>query len=89
MIGWIMTTSSYEDSVSTTVGKPGFLETTCAKSIIWEDDASPEVLMVLVSVDCDRLCLPEVTSSGKGSFKANLRKRRGIGIFYSTITDLF
>ena len=50
-IGWIVTTSSYEDSVSTTVDKPGFVETTCANSSIWEDDASLEVLIVLVSVE--------------------------------------
>ena len=84
-----MTTSSYEDFVSTIVDKPGFVETTCADSGIWEDDASPEVLMVLVSVERCRLHRPEEASGGKGGFNASLRKRRGNGFSSSTITDLF
>ena len=60
-IGWIVTIGSYEDSISTTVEKPGFVETTCANSGIWEDDASPKVLMALVLVE---RCLRE--RRGKG-----------------------
>ena len=80
---------SYEDSISTTLYKPGFVETTCADSGIWEDDASLEVLMVLVSIERCHLHHLEVTSSGKGGFNASLRERRGKGFSSSTMNDLF
>ena len=51
LIGWIVTMGSCEDSISTTVDKPGFVEKTCVDSGIWEYDASPEVLIVQVSVE--------------------------------------
>ena len=87
-IEWIMTIGSCEDSVLTTVDKPGYVEIIWAKSSL-NDDVSPEVWIVLDSADCDRLHLPEITSNGKGGFKANLREKRGVGFFSSTITDLF
>ena len=74
LIGWIMTTSSCEDSALITVDEPRFVETNCADSGIWEDDASLEVLMVLVSVERCRLHRPEVTFGGKGSFNASLHE---------------
>ena len=88
-IGWILTMGSYEDSVSTTIDKPKFVETTCANSGIWEYDASPEVLVVLVLVEWRRLHQPGLTSGGKDGFNANLRERRGKGFFYSMMIDLF
>ena len=51
LIGWIVTTDNGDDFVSTTVDEIGFVETTCADSGIWEDDASPEVPIVLVLVE--------------------------------------
>ena len=48
-----------------------------------------KVQIVLDSTDRDLLRLPEITYGGKGGFKANLRERRGIGFFSSTIIDLF
>ena len=50
-------------------------------------DVSPEVKIVLDSSDHNHLHLLEVTSSGKGGFKANLRERRGVGLCSSTIAD--
>ena len=88
VIVWIVTTGSCEDSVSTIVDKLGCVETIWANSSL-KDDVSPEVQIVLDSTDRDRLHLLEVTSSGKGGFKANLHEWRGIGVFSSTITDLF
>ena len=58
VIGWIVTTGSYEDSVSITVDEPGFVETNCADSGICEDDVAPKVLIVLVSVERCHLCRP-------------------------------
>ena len=84
-----MTTGCCENSVSTTVDEPGCVETTWANSGLLENDVSLEVRIVLDSEDRDHLHLPEVTSGGKGGFKANLRKRQGKGFFSSTITDLF
>ena len=51
LIGWIVTTGNCEDFVSRTVDELGIVETTCAKSTVWEDYSSPEVLMVLVLVE--------------------------------------
>ena len=79
LIGWIVTTCSCEDSVSTIVEKPIFVEKTCSDSGICEYDSSPEVLMVLVSVEQCRLHRLEVTSGGKGGFNANFHERRGNG----------
>ena len=87
-IGWIVTTSSCEHSVLTTVNEPGCVEKIWANSGL-KDDVSPKVQIVLDSADRDRLRLPEVTSSGKGGFKGNLHERRGIRLCSSTITDLF
>ena len=70
-IEWIVTTGSCEDSVSTTVDEPGCVEKIWANSGL-KDDVSPEVQIVLDLEDRDRLRLPEVTSSGKGGFKANI-----------------
>ena len=87
-IEWIVTTGSYEESISTTVNKPRCVETIWANSGL-NDDVSLEVQIVLDSADRDRLRLPEVTSEGKGGFKDNLRERQGVGFCSSTITDLF
>ena len=87
-IEWIMTKGSCEYSVLTIVDEPGCVETIWAKSGL-NDDVSPEVRIVLYLADCDRLHLPEVTSDGKGGFKANLRERRGVQLCSSMITNLF
>ena len=84
----IVTTGSYEDSVSTTINEPGCVETIWAKFGL-KDDVFPEVRIVLDLADRDRFHLPEVTSSGKGGFNASLRERWGKGFCSSTITDLF
>ena len=84
-----MTTGSFEDSISTTVDELVFVETTCVNSGIWEDDASPEVLMVLVLVERCRLRHTEVAFGGKGGFNASLHERRGKGFYSSTMTYLF
>ena len=89
LIGWIVTTCSYEDSVSTTVDEPGFVETNCGDFGICEYDASLEVLMVLVLVEWCRFRWPEVTFGVKGGLSAILCKRRGKGCSSSTTTDLF
>ena len=77
IIGWIMTTGSFEDSISTIVDEQGFVETTCVESGICEDDVTPEVLIVLVSVERCLRHRPEVAYSGKGGFNSSLRERRG------------
>ena len=87
-IEWIVTTGSCEDSISTIVDELGCVETIWANFDL-KYDVSPEVRIVLDLEDCDHLHLPEVTSSGKGGFTANLSEWRGIGFFSSTITDLF
>ena len=89
LIGSIVTMDSFEDSVLTIVDEPVCVEKTSANSGLWENDVSPEVRIVLDSADRDRLRLPEVTSGGKGGFKANLHEKRGVGLFSFTITDLF
>ena len=89
LIGWIVTTGSCEDSVSKIVDEPGCVETTCAYSSIWEDDASPYVLTVLVSVERCRLHRQEVTFGGKCGFNASLREQRGKGLYSSKMIDLF
>ena len=88
-IDWIVTMGSCEDFVSTTVDEPVCVETTWANFGLLKDDVSPEVRIVLDSVDRDRLRLPEVNSGGKGGFKDNLCERWGKGFCSSTITDLF
>ena len=85
-IEWIVTMGSCEDFVFTTVNEPRCVETIWANSGL-KYDVSPEVQVVLDSTDRDHLHLPEVTFGGKGGFKANLHKRRGIGFFSSTIID--
>ena len=84
-----MATGRCEDSISTTVDEPGFVETTCADYGICEDDASLEVLMVLVSIERCQLCQPEVTSGVKGCFNAILHERQGKGFYFSMMNDLF
>ena len=68
---------SCEDFVLTTVDEPGCVQTTLPNSGLWEDDVSPEVLVVLDLVECCRLCRLGVTSGGKGGFNANIRERWG------------
>ena len=87
-IEWIVTTGSYEDVVSTIVDEPGCVETISTNSGL-NDDVSLEVQIVLDSADRDHLHLPEITSSNKGGFKANLRERWGVGLCFSMITYLF
>ena len=72
LIGWIMTTGSCEYSVSTTIDELGFVETNQDDSGICEDDVTPEVLIVLVSVELCRLRRPEMASSDKGGLSAIL-----------------
>ena len=89
LIGWIMTTGSCENSVSTTVDEPGFVETTCVDSGICEDDVAPEILIVLVLVERCLLRRPEVAFGGKDGFSVVLCERWEKGCYYSTLTNLF
>ena len=87
-IEWIVTTGSCEVSISTIIDEPRCVEKIWANSGL-KYDVSLEVQIVPYSKNHDRLHLPEVTSGGKGGFKANLREQWGIGFFSSTITNLF
>ena len=87
LIGWIVTTSSSEDFVSTTLDEPSFVETTCANSGICEDDVAPEVLVLLVLVERCFLHLPEMASGGKGGLSYILYKIWGKGCSSSMIID--
>ena len=87
-IEWIVTTSSCEDSILTTVNEPRCVEIVWANSGL-KYDVFLEVRIVLDSANRDHLRLPEITFGGKGGFKFNLRERQGIGFFSSMINDLF
>ena len=89
LIGWIVTIGSCEDFNSKIVDEPGFVETTHNDSGICEDDFSPEVLIVLVSIEGCCLCRPEIAYGGKGGLNDILRERRGKGCSSSMMTNLF
>ena len=87
LIGWIVTTGSCEDSVSKIIDELGLVETTPNNLGICEDDVTPKVQIVLVSVERCRLSRPEMDSCGKAGLIVILRERWGNGCSSSMITD--
>ena len=72
LIGCVVSTGSYEESISMTVDKPGCVETTWDDSGRCDEDDAPEVLMVLDSLERGHLRRLEMASSGKGGLSAIL-----------------